>query len=440
MRVTIVLNLVYLMTCLSSLSGQGFSNWMTGDSSDFITTEFMAGTVLAGGGGDNDEAMMWMLNRAGGGDVLVLRASNSDGYNPYFFSELGVMVNSVETIRFDNATASASQYIARRIREAEVIFIAGGDQYDYYRYFKDNAIEEALDYAINDKKITIAGTSAGMAILGEAYYTPSGGSLDSQQALSNPFHPNVEILGKADFLSVPFMENTITDTHFEQRDRQGRSVTFMARLVGSSGERVYNIACNEYTAVCIDENGLARVFGEYPEYEDYGFFMSSNCMEPLGPEVLENGVPLTWNRSEEAVHVYRVPGILSGTNYLDLKDWKTGEGGQWENWYVKDGDLRIDGRATPGCGKIISSVDESNLSGVRVYPNPAEDFLFIEIPDSKTGTYTIKLYDSKAQLLEKRQVQNTVIQIDLSDKPQGVYLIEIRSTGRSHFTYRFIKN
>lgn len=36
-----------------------------------------------------DEAMKWFLNLANGGNVLVLRASGSDGYNNYFYSELG---------------------------------------------------------------------------------------------------------------------------------------------------------------------------------------------------------------------------------------------------------------------------------------------------------------------------------------------------------------
>ena len=36
-----------------------------------------------GGASENDAAMAWFLERAGGGDVLVLRASGSDGYNDY---------------------------------------------------------------------------------------------------------------------------------------------------------------------------------------------------------------------------------------------------------------------------------------------------------------------------------------------------------------------
>ncbi|HET8962849.1 MAG TPA: hypothetical protein VFM99_03075 [Chitinophagales bacterium] len=54
----------------------------------------LSGIVLAGGATHNDDAMIWMLQRAAAGDVLVIRASGEDGCNDYFFSDLGVEVNS----------------------------------------------------------------------------------------------------------------------------------------------------------------------------------------------------------------------------------------------------------------------------------------------------------------------------------------------------------
>lgn len=62
---------------------------------------------------------------ADGGDILVLRASGSDGYNNYFYSQLGVTINSVETIVFNNGQAASNAYIQRRIDEAEAIWLAG---------------------------------------------------------------------------------------------------------------------------------------------------------------------------------------------------------------------------------------------------------------------------------------------------------------------------
>ena len=58
-----------------------------------------------GGSGEDDNAMAWFLERVNGGDVLVLRCSGSDGYNNYLYSDLGVNVNSVETLVFTNPNA-----------------------------------------------------------------------------------------------------------------------------------------------------------------------------------------------------------------------------------------------------------------------------------------------------------------------------------------------
>ena len=275
-----------------SADAQSYTSWIVGDTADVQTTGMVPGIVLAGGGGDNDQAMQWMLSRAGGGDVLVIRASNSDGYNNYFFQELGVAVNSVETIRFESGEAAFDDYVVSRIRDAECLFMAGGDQFDYYTFWKDTPVEEAINYLINEKGVPVGGTSAGMAILSQCYYTPSGSSLTAEEALSNPFHPDFEILGCDDFLQVPFTSYLVPDTHYEQRERPGRHIAMLARIAHQYNARSFGIAANEYTAVAIDENGIARAFGEYPEFEeDYVFFLQANCQDEFLPEALEAGTP-----------------------------------------------------------------------------------------------------------------------------------------------------
>lgn len=369
--------LLFLLLTPSLLSAQGYTRYFTGDTAD-VSTSPTPGIVLAGGGGDNDEAMRWMLERADSGDVVVLRASGSDGYNPYFFSELGVYVNSVETIRFDDATAANDPYIATQIRNAECLFFAGGDQYDYLSYWKDTPVQDAINYLINEKGVPVGGTSAGMAILSNWYYAPSGSSLTAEEALSNPFHPDYEVLGQNDFLQVPYLDNTITDTHYEQRERPGRHMGFLARMAEATQNRSFGIAANEYTAVCIDENGLARAFGEYPEYEeDVVFFLQANCQDEFLPEVMEAGTPLTWNRGQSAVKVYALPARVEGSGSMDLNDWQSVQGGEWQNWYVEAGELVRIPETNGNCADVISNITEATVhSKLEVFPNPASGQLF----------------------------------------------------------------
>jgi cyanophycinase-like exopeptidase len=371
--------------------------------------------------------MRWMLARAGGGDVVVIRASGSNGYNSYFFSELGVPVNSVETIRFDNGTAAYDPYVIQRIRGAELLFIAGGDQYKYYQYWRDTPIEDAINYLIQEKKITIGGTSAGMAILGRAYYCPPGASLESVQALSNPFHPNTAIIGKDDFIAAPFMDDLITDTHYDQRDRQGRHFTFLARLVASYQKRAFGIACNEYTAVCIDESGIGRVFGEYPEFDDFAYFLKSNCQEPFGPEQITEGLPLTWNRGQGAVQVYKLPGNTTGSHTFNLNDWTNGVGGAWENWYVEQGVMMKTLDAAGDCpGPLVETTAPVMAEfQVHIAPNPfTHYFLVSHTPD---GPCTLQILDYNGRIVWEQAASVTPLTVShLDHLPAGAYALRIR--------------
>ncbi|MBR9920879.1 MAG: type 1 glutamine amidotransferase-like domain-containing protein [Bacteroidetes bacterium] len=423
--------LYLLMLSPQWTTAQDYTNWITGDTADAEVSGYLPGIVLAGGGGDHDNAMIWMLQRAAGGDVLVLRASGSDGYNPYFFSDLGVEVNSVETIRFDGPGAASDPYVLRRIAEAEVLFFAGGDQFDYYTFWKDNSVEDSIQYLIDEKQITIGGTSAGMAILGQAYYTPSTLGINSDEALNNPYHPYMDILGHGDFLNLPYLENTVTDTHFDQRNRAGRFLTFLARLTTDNNYRAKGIAANEFTAVCIDETGIARCFGEYPEYEeDLIYFAQVNCESPYEPESCQENMPLDWIRNQEAVKVCRIPATWEGENTFDLNDWISQVGGNWFDWYATNGTLTQSPEANqPAC--TISSVENNSIRRKPVSPNPAQNYL--ELPADVTY---FEIRDMQGMLRMAGKLQQGIIQMD--GLPDGCYVLRLDFPDGQNFQ-RFVK-
>lgn len=422
------------------LQAQSYNNWITGDANDVTPSNYKSGIVLAGGGGDNDDAMQWMLERADGGDIVVIRASNSDGYNNYFYSELGVNVNSVETIRFNDISAASDDYVIQQIRNAEVLFIAGGDQYDYYEFWKDNAIEEAINYLINEKGITVGGTSAGMAILGNAYYTPSAGSLTTGQALANPYHPNVEILGQDDFIEVPILSNLVTDTHYDDRNRSGRHMVFLARLAATYEEQVFGIACNEWTAVCIDENNIATVYGEYPDYEEYAYFLKSNCFNDIQAEILETSTRLTWNKNGRAVKVYQAPGKVDGSTRFNLNDWTSGNGGNWQNWYVDEGTLIQEATTETGCGdgplSPIKASKEKDIS-IKVMPNPTTACWTVS--DLPQDTKRISLFSSNGVKIETWEAARFTREICLPHSEASLYFLKVEST-RKVWTIKLVNH
>jgi cyanophycinase len=211
------------------------------------------------------------------------------------------------------------------------LFIAGGDQWDYVNYWKNTGTEDAINYLINTKGVTVGGTSAGLAVLGSAYYSAQTGSVTSAQALVNPYHRYVT-LGANDFISAPFLANTITDSHYSQRDRQGRHVSFMARLIKDFGytNTAKGIGVDEQTAVCIDAAGTGKVYGINSAY-----FLKNTG---LGAETCVSGSPLTWNRGTQAVSAYRIAGSSTGNGTFNATNW-TFTGGTSYFYYVNNGVL-----------------------------------------------------------------------------------------------------
>ncbi len=302
---------------------------IVGDPGD-VDTNTLGGTLLMGGSTDVDAAMLWMLNKSGGGDIVVLRSTGTDAYNQYLF-DLGT-VNSVETLLIDSREKANSVTVESTIRNAEAVFIAGGDQYNYVQYWKDTKVEDALNYLRNIKNVVIGGTSAGCAIQGGIYFDAMNGTIRSEEALRNPYHKNLT-LQKHNFIDNPYLRNVITDTHYDDPDRRGRHVTFLARINKDWDIRGKGIGVDERTAVCIDEDGKARVFGE-----GYAFFLNQYF---YGPERCQPRRSLDWYRDRRAVEAYKVLGNSSGTNYFMLDRWTTGSGGEWQYYYVDRGRLRI---------------------------------------------------------------------------------------------------
>jgi cyanophycinase len=245
-----------LVCTAAFLLAKGYDYYLTGSAAD-VQTRTTGGLMLSGGGGDVDEAFDWFIKRAGGGDIVVLRASGSDGHNKYI-PKIGA-VDSVETLVAKNDKAFRDPEVVSKVRRADGLFLAGGDQWNYVRMWKGTPIEDAL-HELWKKGIPIGGTSAGLAVLGEFSFSAQRDTVTSAQALQNPFDERVTV--ESDFLRFDLLEGVITDSHFSERDRLGRLLVFMARIVNSGRGHVRGIGIDERTVLLIDKDGMANVVGE----------------------------------------------------------------------------------------------------------------------------------------------------------------------------------
>lgn len=297
--------LVWNWNTISAMSApKNYDYFVVGNSND-VTTPTSFGLMLMGGGKDVESAFQWMIGKSGGGDFVVLRASGTDAYNP-FIAGLG-KVDSVETLIIKTRAAASDPFIINKIRNAEAVFIAGGDQWNYVNYWKGTPVEAAINF-VASKKAPIGGTSAGLAVLGEFLFSAQNDGVTSADALADPFAQRVTL--DRQFLSMPLMKGIITDSHFVERNRMGRTVAFLSRIIENGwASTVKAIAIDRETAVAVEANGEASIHGK-----NVAYFIQASAK----PEVCQPGRPLTINN----LSVYKTP---SGAAF-NLPKWRGSRG------------------------------------------------------------------------------------------------------------------
>ena len=249
-------------------SSQDYDYFLTGNAANVVPerrprTQM---TVLMGGGLDVDQAYKDMIAKAGGDlggpkiDVVVIRASGADGYNQYLYDMGGV--DSVETLVIKTRAGANDPRVRDIIAGADMLFIAGGDQWNYVNLWNETEVENTIKTVLLAARVPIGGTSAGLMVLGAVDFSAQNGTITSDQALGNPYDRRLT-LDETFLETVPSLGGTITDAHLVTRDRMGRLVTFLARMV-ADGRRSWSaaraIGVDEETALVID-NGIGRVLG-----------------------------------------------------------------------------------------------------------------------------------------------------------------------------------
>ncbi len=299
-RIRLASGLVFAVLCMlarpvhaAPTPKPGYQSFIVGNPADAPQSPSLsAGLVLMGGGLDVDAAYQWMCQRAGGGDFVVIRTTGTDAYNPYI-QQLCPQMDSVETIIITTVTGANSQYVADQIYHAEALWIAGGDQSTYLALWRGTAVQREVNDLINNKRAPVGGTSAGLAVLSQFIYTGAVGSVTSSQALANPFHRYVTL--DRDLFDSPLGIDKLYDSHFVTRDRMGRSLVFLARIVNNTwSAQPRGIGIDENTAVLVTPDGAGTMVGSSAAY----------FLQAPGPaQVLALKTPLTYHN----IDVYKVP-------------------------------------------------------------------------------------------------------------------------------------
>ncbi len=302
---------------------QGVSSVLVGTETNRRTNS-RYGLALTGGVTFTKEARDWMLNRAGNGGNFIFITSKDNGAWDYIYG-----FDSSRTLAVLSREDANTDFVYNSIMNASAVYFDGGDQSKYVEWYKGTRLEQAINYVARWKKIPIGGKSAGLAIMGRYVYSAMHSyDLRGYEALENPYSEYITI--EDNFLKLPFMENVFTDTHFTERDRQGRLITFIGRIMSDwrfwRNRNVIGVGVDESTTLAIEDNGDISVFGKG----------AAHIYLPVTtPETFVADQAVEWNRSGLAIKYIALQGTdqPSGVNWNRIRSYPN------FGWiYVTDGE------------------------------------------------------------------------------------------------------
>ena len=318
------------------------------------------------------EATEWFLASGGGGDYLVLRADGVGGQAQWICDNFSAQVSSAAELSVDSMAAANDPQVQSLLADAEMVFIAGGDQSLYRQAWRDTLLSQALEAHASSG--AIAGTSAGMAILGSSYYAPATSGVLSSELLNDPYHPLSQGLSHDDFLSLPWTANVITDTHLDRQhgpgneNRYGRLFALLARTWQDrdSARPAYAIGAEEGAFVGVDQSGMAQVFGNGAGGGAAAYFLIAYRTPP---EQQTASVPLVWNNQQLAVKAYRIDGEITGSGQFDVSDFgAAASGGEWLDWWTSAGaaGFNYTGGQCAACGNALPPGELIHIDGFEL--------------------------------------------------------------------------
>ncbi len=159
------------------------------------------------------------------------------------FEDMGAKEVRVLDIR-DRAQAE-DRDLQKYVEECTGVFMTGGDQLRLCGLLADTPLMEKIRQRVQQGEISLAGTSAGAAVMGH-HMIAGGGSGES---------PNRSLVDMATGLGI--IPEIVVDQHFHNRNRMARLMS----AVAAHPERL-GIGIDEDTCALFERDGLLQVMGK----------------------------------------------------------------------------------------------------------------------------------------------------------------------------------
>jgi hypothetical protein len=117
-----------------------------------------------------------------------------------------------------------------------------------------------------------------------------------------------------------------------------------------------------------------------------------------------------------------------------LKDWVTGNGGNWEYWYVNNGSLGTTNTDQADCSPL--STYDKDVFQAHVFPDPAVDVVNIQLEGEIISN--ISLLDMTGNVLHAQEVMTSSYSLKVDNLIQGTYILHLQ-TDRRVYVQKFVK-
>lgn len=159
------------------------------------------------------------------------------------FEEMGA--KKVEVLDIRERQQCEDENLQACLSACTGVFLTGGDQLRLCAVLSDTPAMEIIRGRVNRGELTLAGTSAGAAVMGHNMIA-GGGSGES---------PNRALVDMAVGLGI--LPNVIVDQHFHNRNRMGRLMSAIASFRDRLG-----MGIDEDTCALVEGDGTLQVMGK----------------------------------------------------------------------------------------------------------------------------------------------------------------------------------
>lgn len=224
------------------------------------TTETPEGKLFIIGGGKRPTMLLRALLDASGlenegyGIILPMSSQEPDTAAYYAIKQFVDMEVPADKFRSYNFTkADYPQAAIDSLRNAQLIYITGGDQNRFMDVVANSPVYDAIHHAYQSGA-TIAGTSAGAAVMSQKMITGNELLHPEYTGDFRTIEANNMEIGEG----LGLINSAIIDQHFIWRMRMNRLITVVLDHPEQTG-----IGIDESTAILIENGAIATVHGLY---------------------------------------------------------------------------------------------------------------------------------------------------------------------------------